>query len=96
VTTLSDARLGGLRRALVVDSGQQNDLEARWLVSQIEAATGEAYTGAQHIGDLWLAYLGTQGVEPGSLPDMKSAHFEAVTGLDAARPDLELAFWQTL
>jgi len=96
MTTIPDAKLEGLRRALVVDGGQQNDLEQQWLIAQIEAATGEAHTGDMQLNGLWAVYLGLQGIEPGALPDMKAAHFAAVTGLDTARPDLELAFWQTL
>jgi len=96
MTTISDARLEGLQRALVVDGGHTSDLEQQWLIAQIEAATGEPHVGDMQLNGLWAVYLGLQGIEPGALPDMKAAHFEAVTGVSAARPDQELLFWQTL
>lgn len=91
--TLGDVRHAALRRVLLVD-GQVNDLEHQWLVQRLESV--EPYTGPMQLNDLWDAFLTAEGIADGALPERKALYFAQQTGVDGARPDLELAFWQTL
>ena len=91
--TISDAKHEALQRVLLVD-GQINDLEQAWLLDRLEQV--EPYTGGRQLNDLWSAWLDAEGIEGNGLPERKLAYFERETGVDGARPDIELLFWSQL
>jgi len=91
--TLSDVKHSALTRVLLRD-GQQNDLEAAWLLQNLEAI--EPYTGPVQINDLWSSWLDAEGIEAGALPERKLRYFEQETGQEGARPDIETLFWEQL
>ena len=91
--TLADAKHSALQRVLLVD-GQMNDLEHRWLVQRLEQAG--PYVGPMQLNDLWSAWLDAEGIADGALPERKALYFAQQTGVDGARPDVELLFWEQL
>jgi len=92
--TISDAKHEALQRVLLRD-GQINDLEADWLIQNLEQAG--PYVGAMQLNDLWDAWLTSEGIAGDGLPERKLAYFERETGqAGTARPDVELLFWSQL
>ena len=91
--TLSDAKHEALQRVLLRD-GQTNDLEQAWLVQSLEAI--EPYTGPMQLNDLWSAWLHAEGIADGAIPERKALYFAQQAGVDGARPDVEMAFWEQL
>jgi len=91
--TLSDAKHEALQRVLLVN-GQVNDLEHQWLLQSLEQAG--PYVGAMQLNDLWDALLTSEGIEGNGLPERKLAYFSQQAGVDGARPDVELLFWEQL
>jgi len=91
---LTDEKHAALVRVLLVAGGQINDLECLWLLQLLEAEG--PYDGPAQLNDLWQSWLDREGVAPGALPDRKWEYFSTITGIDAARPDVELEFWRQL